>query len=31
MVLKSKGWMEKGSIMMCKIKGQMEEGGHYKV
>ena len=22
-----KGWMQKGGIMMCKLKGQMDKGG----
>ena len=25
-----KGWMQ-GGIMMCKLKGRMNKGGHYKV
>ena len=22
-----KGWMQKGGILMCKLKGQMDKGG----
>ena len=26
-----KGWMAKGGIMMCKLKGRMDKVGHYDV
>ena len=26
-----KEWMEKGGIMMCKLKGRIDKGGHYDV
>ena len=26
-----KGWMPKGGIMMCKLKGWMDKRGHYDV
>ena len=25
------GWMQKGGIMMCKLKGQIDKGRHYDV
>ena len=28
--MEMKGWMQKGAIMMCKLKGQMDKG-HYDV
>ena len=30
MIYKGSGWIREG-IMMCKLKGQMDKGGHYKV
>ena len=31
--MEMKGWMQKGGIIRCKIKGQMhmDKGGHYEV
>ena len=26
-----KGWIQGGISMMCKLKGQMDKGGHYDV
>ena len=31
MMLKMKWWMQKVDIMMCKLKFQMDKGGHYDV
>ena len=30
--MEMKGWMQKGGIIiMCKLKGRMDKGGHYDV
>ena len=26
-----KGWIQKWGILRCKLKGQMDKGGHYDV
>ena len=26
-----KGWMQKGGIIMCKLKGRINKDGHYDV